>query len=373
MLSMAQFQFFDDTTSPAQGPERIAKLRAEMARRGFDGFVVPRADEHQGEYVPKSAERLAWLTGFTGSAGTAVVLQGEAALVVDGRYTVQAAEQVDTSVITPVQLADSTPEDWIAEHLPPGGVLAYDPWLHTSDGLKQLEEAVKRAGGKLAPVDINLVDVIWIDRPAPPQAPVRPHPLDYAGEAAPAKLERIRKKMAEAKVDALVISDPHNLAWAFNLRGGDVGHTPLPLGYAILPREGRASLFFDPAKVTNEAGDAVGDLADIRADQHLSGRARRPRPDRRQDPHRFGHRRGRPDPAHRGGRRQGRCRRRPDRPHEGGQERGRDRGLARGPSARRRGGRPLPRLARPRGALGQADGDRCGRGARGLPRRDGRA
>ncbi|MDF2687648.1 MAG: X-Pro aminopeptidase, partial [Microvirga sp.] len=193
---MAQFQYFDDTTSPAQGPNHIAKLRAEMARRGFDGFIVPRADEHQGEYVPKSAERLAWLTGFTGSAGTAVILQGKAALVVDGRYTVQAAEQLDTSVITPVQLADFTPEDWIAENLPQGGTFAYDPWLHTSDSLKRLEQAVGRAGGRLAPVDMNLVDVIWIDRPAPPQAPVRPHPLDYAGETAPAKLERIRSKMA---------------------------------------------------------------------------------------------------------------------------------------------------------------------------------
>jgi Xaa-Pro aminopeptidase len=260
---MAQFQFFDDTTSPSQGPAHVAKLRAEMARRGLDGFIVPRADEHQGEYVPRSAERLAWLTGFTGSAGTVVVLQDKAALVVDGRYTVQAAEQVDTSVITPVPLAEATAEDWIAANLPEGGTLAYDPWLHTQDGLKRLEQAVQRAGGALAPVDMNLIDVIWIDRPAPPQAPVRPHPLEYAGEDAPSKLERIRRKMAEAKLDAVVISDPHNLAWAFNLRGGDVGHTPLPLGYAILPREGRASLFFDPAKVTNEAGAAVGDLADF--------------------------------------------------------------------------------------------------------------
>jgi len=260
---MAQFQFFDDTTSPAQGPARIAKLRAELDRRGFDGFIVPRADEHQGEYVPKSAERLAWLTGFTGSAGTAVILRDKAALVVDGRYTVQASEQVDTSVITPVQLAEMSAEDWIAANLPEGGTLAYDPWLHTSDSLRRLEQAVKRVGGSLAPVDINLVDVIWIDRPAPPQAPVRPHPLEYAGESAAEKLERIRQKMTEAKLDALVISDPHNLAWAFNLRGGDVGHTPLPLGYAVLPRHGRASLFFDPAKITNEAGAAVGDLAEF--------------------------------------------------------------------------------------------------------------
>ncbi|MDP8917837.1 MAG: aminopeptidase P family protein, partial [Pseudomonadota bacterium] len=260
---MAQFQFFDDTTSPSQGPLHVARLRTEMARRGLDGFIVPRADEHQGEYVPRSAERLSWLTGFTGSAGTVVVLQDKAALVVDGRYTVQAAEQVDTSVITPVQLAEMSPEDWIAANLPEGGILAYDPWLHTQDGLKRLEQAVQRAGGKLDPVDMNLIDVIWIDRPAPPQAPVRPHPLEYAGEDAASKLERIRQKMTSAKLDALVISDPHNLAWAFNLRGGDVGHTPLPLGYAVLPREGRASLFFDPAKVTNEAGAAVGDLADF--------------------------------------------------------------------------------------------------------------
>ncbi|NIX76440.1 aminopeptidase P family protein [Microvirga terricola] len=258
---MAQFQTFDDTTSPAQGPARIAKLRAELSRRGFEGFIIPRADEHQGEYVPKSAERLAWLTGFTGSAGTAIVLQHKAALVVDGRYTVQAAEQVDTSAITPVQLAEMSAEDWIATNLPSGATLAYDPWLLTSDGLKRLEQAVARAGGELAPVDLNLVDVIWIDRPAPPQAPVRPHPIEYAGEEARSKLERIRKKMVEAKLDAIVVSDPHNLAWTFNLRGGDVGHTPLPLGYAIIPAEGPASLFFDPTKITNEAGAAVGDLA----------------------------------------------------------------------------------------------------------------
>jgi Xaa-Pro aminopeptidase len=258
---MARFQTFDDSTSPDQGPERISRLRAELARRGFSGFIVPRADEHQGEYVPKNAERLAWLTGFTGSAGTAVILLDKAALVIDGRYTIQAAEQVDVSVLTPVPLAETSPEDWIAANLPVGGLLAYDPWLHTNDGLKRLEKAVAKVGGELCPVDLNLVDIIWIDRPAPPQEPVRPHPLDFAGETAQAKLERIRKAMTDAKIDALVVSDPHNLAWAFNLRGGDVGHTPLPLGYAIIPREGRAGLFFDPAKITNEAGHAVGDLA----------------------------------------------------------------------------------------------------------------
>jgi Xaa-Pro aminopeptidase len=260
---MARYQSFEDRTSPSQGPERIAKLRAEMTRRGLAGFVVPRADEHQSEYVPKNADRLAWLTGFTGSAGTAIVLEDKVALVVDGRYTIQAAEQVDTGVISPVQLAETGPEDWIAQNLRAAQKLAYDPWLHTPDGVKRLESAAARAGAELVPVDLNLIDVIWVDRPPAPRAPVRPHPDKFAGDTAEQKLARIRKKLVEAKVDALVVSDPHNLAWTFNLRGGDVGHTPLPLGYAVIPQEGPARIFLDPAKVTNEAGAAVGAIADI--------------------------------------------------------------------------------------------------------------
>jgi Xaa-Pro aminopeptidase len=260
---MSRFQSFDGSSDPSQGPQRVAKLRTELARRGLDGFVVPRADEHQGEYVPSNAERLSWLTGFTGSAGTAIVLGDKAALLVDGRYTLQAAAEVDTGVVAPVPLADTTLEAWIAANLPAGACLAYDPTLHTVEGVKKLEKAAAQAGGRLEPVEINLVDVIWMDRPPPPRAPVRPHPIEYAGEDSEAKLFRVREKLAEAKLDALLVSDPHNLAWTFNLRGGDVGHTPLPLGYAIIPREGRPTLFLDPAKVTNEAGAAVGGLADL--------------------------------------------------------------------------------------------------------------
>jgi len=259
----AQFQTFDEPADPTQGPARISKLRAELERRGFIGFVVPRSDEHQSEYVPKNAERLAWLTGFTGSAGIAVVLQDNAALFVDGRYTLQAREQVDTQVITPVPLAETTPEDWIAANLPSGATLAYDPWLHTSDGVGKLEKAASKAGGQLIAVDTNLIDEIWADRPAAPQAPVRPHPLELAGESTESKIARIRSKLSQSKLDALVVSDPHNLAWTFNLRGGDVSHTPLPLGYAIVPREGRPRIFLDPAKMTNEAGASIGELADV--------------------------------------------------------------------------------------------------------------
>jgi len=260
---MSRFQSFDNATDPSHGPPRIARLREELARRGLDGFIVPRADEHQSEYVPPNAERLAWLTGFTGSAGTAVILGGKAALVVDGRYTLQASEQVDTAVVTPVPLVETSVEAWIEANLPSGATLAYDPWLHTADGVKRLEKAAAKAGAMLLPVDGNLVDAIWTDRPAPPRALVRPHPLEYAGEASEAKLARIHEKLEAERLDALLVSDPHNLAWTFNIRGGDVAHTPLPLGYAPIPREGRPTVFLDPAKLTNEAGAALGAVAEV--------------------------------------------------------------------------------------------------------------
>jgi Xaa-Pro aminopeptidase len=267
----AQFQVFDDVADPSHGTVRIARLRAELRRRGLDGFVVPRADEHQSEYVPPNAERLSWLTGFTGSAGTAIVLLEDAALVVDGRYTLQAATQIDTSVITPVPLAETSAEAWIEAHLPAGAALGYDPWLHTAKSVEALEKAAAKAGAQLAAVESNVVDAIWPDRPAPPRGPVRLHPPALAGVAVEAKLARIRERLAADRLDGLLVSDPHNLAWAFNLRGGDVGHTPLALGYALIPREGRPTLFLDPAKISNEVGDALGRFADLAAPEILPG------------------------------------------------------------------------------------------------------
>ena len=261
-MTRTRFQTFDDP-SHRKGPERVAALRAALREAGIDGFVVPRADEHQSEYVPANAERLAWLTGFTGSAGTAVILAEAAALMVDGRYTIQAPEQVDPGVVTVVPLAESTAEAWIGRTLRRGAVLGYDPWLHTPDGVARLEHAAAKAGASVKALSENPVDAVWAGRPKPPSGRVIAHPLDFAGETASDKIARIRVELEAGQCDALVISDPHNLAWAFNLRGGDVGHTPLALGYAILPREGRPRLFLVSHDVTEEARAALAPVADI--------------------------------------------------------------------------------------------------------------
>ncbi|WP_173045253.1 aminopeptidase P family protein [Bosea sp. ANAM02] len=262
-LPTCRFQSFSEPSDPKLVAGRVAALRKALAAQGLDGFIVPRADEHQGEYVPAHMARLAWLTGFTGSAGNAVVLADKTALIVDGRYTIQSAEQTDTKVVTPVRMEETPLERWIEQNLPAGGKLGYDPWLHTVDGLARLEKAVAAAGGSLVALKANPIDALWSDRPAPPTAPVKAHPAAFAGEDSAAKLVRIQKALAEAKVDALVVSDPHALAWVFNIRGGDVEHTPLPLGYSIVPREGRPTVFLAPEKVTNEAGDAIGAVGEI--------------------------------------------------------------------------------------------------------------
>jgi Xaa-Pro aminopeptidase len=273
-LPTCRFQSFSEPGDPRLVAGRVAALRKALAAQGLDGFVVPRADEHQGEYVPAHMARLAWLTGFTGSAGQAVVLADKAALIVDGRYTIQAAAQTDTAVVTPVRMEETPLERWVERNLPAGGRLGYDPWLHTVDGLARLEKAAAAAGGSLVAVTANPIDTLWSDRPAPPAAPVKAHPAAFAGEDSAAKLDRIRKALTEAKVDALVISDPHALAWAFNIRGGDVEHTPLPLGYAIVPREGRPTVFLAAEKITNEAGDAIGAVGEIAPPADLEARLR---------------------------------------------------------------------------------------------------
>jgi Xaa-Pro aminopeptidase len=228
---------------------RLGRLRQQLVSQGLDGFIVPRADEHQGEYVPPRGQRLAWLTGFTGSAGAAIVLRDRAALFVDGRYTLQAAAQVDTQVFEIHHLIDEPPERWIGTALTAGAVLGYDPWLHTPNDVERLRAATEKVGASLRAVPENPLDKVWSGRPAAPIAPVVAHPDRFAGESAQSKRIRIGRGLAEDGAAAAVLTMPESIAWLLNIRGGDVPHTPLPLSFAILRQDGSVTLFVDGRKL----------------------------------------------------------------------------------------------------------------------------
>lgn len=259
----AVFQSFDETADPSKGSARLADLRARLKSQGFDGFVLPRADEHQNEYLPPSAERVAWLTGFTGSFGFVVLLQDRAALFVDGRYTVQARAQVDGAAFAIVNVTDQTPAAWLKANASPGQRIGCDPTLHTLEGLERLEKAAVEAGAAIEALPANPVDALWTDRPEPPLAPVVLHDMAFSGESAGAKITRVQAELVKAKAGALLVTDAHALAWVFNIRGGDVAHTPLPLGFAVLPAEGRPKAFIDARKLSNAVRAEIGALADV--------------------------------------------------------------------------------------------------------------
>ena len=258
----AKFQSFSEKTDPSRGKERLSALRAELMKRKLDGFIIPRTDQHQNEYVPASEERLAWLTGFAGSAGVAVVLADKAALFVDGRYTLEARAQVDTSAFAIEHLVETPPNEWIANNLK-GGNFGYDSLRTTIDGVERLAKACERAGATLVPLADNPVDAIWSERPAPPRSPVMLHDLRFAGASADSKIRQLQDELGKAKLDATVLSDPASVAWLFNIRGADVTHTPLPLSWALVPRHGKPSLFVDGRKLSNEVRTALSKVADV--------------------------------------------------------------------------------------------------------------
>ena len=259
---------------PAAVVEPLALLRGELSRRRLDGTVVPHADEHQGEYVPACAERLAWATGFTGSAGTAVVLAERAALFVDGRYTLQAAAETEGRGIEVVALADRSIEDWLAETLSPSQRLGCDSRLLTGAGRKRLAAACARAGAELVAEASNAVDAVWAGRPPPPIAPVVAHDIAFAGRSAAEKRAALADELAKAGTDAAVITLPDSLAWLLNLRGGDVAHTPLALGYAILDRDGGVDLFMDARKLTPGLAGHLGNAVQVRPPDALGAALR---------------------------------------------------------------------------------------------------
>lgn len=243
------FQSFSAPDHGAAAADHLARLRARMAEVGIDGFLIPRADVHQGEYVPPSDERLAWATGFTGSAGLAVALAERAAIFVDGRYTLQAAKQVDGAHWERLALAPDAAGDWLAATAAPGARIGFDPWLHGEAGTKALRDRLAGAGIELVETATNLIDDVWEDRPPPPAAAIRIQPEAHAGESAAAKRSRIGAAIEAAGADLAVLTLPDSIAWLLNIRGADIPRNPIPLVFAILRANGAATLFARPGQV----------------------------------------------------------------------------------------------------------------------------
>jgi len=243
----------------AEMSDRLARLRQELSARGLAGFIVPRADEHLGEYVPASAERLAWLTGFTGSAGLAAVLPDKAAAFTDGRYVLQLAAQTNAELWEQRHVTEDPPARWLGANAPAEARIGYDPLLISEQGLASYSDA----GLSMVPVEGNPIDAIWRDRPPPPTAPASPHPLEYAGRSADEKREQIAGLLREAKQDAAVITDPAAVAWLLNIRGGDVPYTPFVLGFALVHADGGTELFLDPTKLTDATRAWLGNTVSV--------------------------------------------------------------------------------------------------------------
>jgi Xaa-Pro aminopeptidase len=246
--------------------QRLADLRQELARRAIDGFIVPRADEHLGEYVPASAERLAWLTGFTGSAGMAAVLADKAAAFTDGRYVLQLAAQTDPTLWQRCHITEQPPPTWLAANAPTGARIGYDPLLISEEALARYTDA----GLTMQPLADNPIDAVWSDRPAPPRALAEPHPLNYAGRSAAEKREDIAALLRDAKQDAAVISDPASVAWLLNIRGGDVPFTPFALGFALVHADAGTELFMDPAKLPEATRAWLGNTVSVAGREALA-------------------------------------------------------------------------------------------------------
>ena len=255
----AVFQSFNTKTSPKTVAARLKALRAAMLDAGLDGFLVPRADAHRGESVPESEARLAYVTSFTGSAGFAVIGPKKAGLFVDSRYTLAAPLQTDTRHVTVLETTQGGSDGLVADFVPPGGKLGYDPWLHTPGEIKDLTE---KLAGKLTLVPSpNLVDRIWADRPAAPVTPIEFLGANRAGRTATEKLDELRKTLAAEHADVVVLTLPESINWLFNMRGRDVPNVPVVLAFAIVPKTGKPTLFVHKAKMSPELRKGLAGIA----------------------------------------------------------------------------------------------------------------
>ncbi|MBZ4021823.1 X-Pro aminopeptidase [Rhodobacter sp. TJ_12] len=257
------FQDFTTRSAPEHGPARLAALRQALTQAGLSGFLVPRADAHQGEYVAECDARLAWLTGFTGSAGFCAVLPDLAGIFIDGRYRVQVRAEVDLSAFTPVNWPEQKLGPWLRAHAPEGARIGFDPWLHTIREIEELRSALEGSGVTLVE-SANLVDTIWPDRPAPPQQPARVHPPEFAGESSADKRARLGEALTELGAEAAVLTLPDSIAWLLNIRGADIPRNPVMQAFAVLHANGHLTLFVDSAKIDGPLRAHLGDAVTLR-------------------------------------------------------------------------------------------------------------
>ncbi|NWG93551.1 MAG: aminopeptidase P family protein [Parvularculaceae bacterium] len=263
------FQHFEPVSDKSFAGKHLPLLRAEMKKLKLDAFIVPHDDEYQNEYIPAYAERLMWVSGFSGSAGAAIVFDDKAVIFVDGRYALQVRQQADEKFFQYEDITETAPDQWLADHAAKGARVGYDAMLHTKAGVEKLEKAAAKAGFALVALDRNPIDAAWRDQPARPLAPATPHPLDLAGKSSAEKRKQVADAVAKAGADAFLITAPPSIAWLFNIRGADVSRTPLPLARALAFKDGRASLFIAPQKVGNELPAFLGDAVDIRAETDI--------------------------------------------------------------------------------------------------------
>lgn len=256
-------QSFSQTSDPSQGPARLAALRAAMAAEGLDGFLVPRADAHQGEYVAPGDERLSWLTGFTGSAGFCIALREAAGVFIDGRYRSQVKDQVDLAHFTPVHWPETKPADWLLAQLPNGGKIGFDPWLYTPDQIAVLEAGLDGSDITLV-AHANLVDAVWPDRPAPPMGATMAYPEHLAGQSHTEKRQALAETLRAARQQSAVFTLPDSIAWLLNIRGSDIPRNPVPHSFAILHNDARLTLFIEAEKLSDPVRAHLGDAITLR-------------------------------------------------------------------------------------------------------------
>ncbi len=270
------YQSFDEASAPAASGDRVKAVLRELKSRRLKGFLVPHSDQHQNEFLPPSEERLQWLTGFTGSAGVAIVTDNGSALFVDGRYILQAPKQVDTELFEVLQVPEAKPSSWLKDTLVRGNTVGYDPALHTINEIDRLTKTLGSAGIRLTPVEDNPIDTLWGKaRPKPSNAEIFAQPLEFSGKHAGEKIMQVQMALVEDEHDAVLLTSPDSICWLFNIRGGDIKHTPVALAFAIVPAKGRPTLFIDAAKVGDNMRGHLKPYTDIAAPEELDGALRK--------------------------------------------------------------------------------------------------